>query len=170
MPAITAMDIVFLGGGLVVGAVLVMAITKAMGRSALSNARREAAQIITDAEREVSALKKDAKTALKEQEIELRERLEQESQRQRDEIIELERRVIKKEEKLDDRTAAIDSKMEKLNQLERELAKRDEGLETERSRIKEVIAQQLKMLEQVSGMTADTARAVLFEKLENEVR
>lgn len=170
MPAITAQDILVLLGGLVLGAGAVFVLTKIMGSSTLSRARREVAEMLTEAEREVSVQKKEAKTAFKEQEIELRERLESESQRQREEMLEIERRILKKEEKIDNRAASLDAKMENLAQLERDVAKKDEALEAERLRIKDVIAEQLKMLEQVSGMTADTARNMIFEKLENEVR
>ncbi len=65
-----------LAGCLVAGAILSYVFTQLAGKSALGKARREAAQHLSDAEREAATITKDAKTTLKEQEIDLRERVE----------------------------------------------------------------------------------------------
>lgn len=159
-----------LAGALVVGVVLAVAITRLMGQSALSRARREAAQILSDAERDAAATTKEAKTALKEQEIELRERMEQDAAKQRGELLELEKRIIKKEENLDRRQENLENRAENLAEKDRELQQREDSLKQKDSRVEAIIQDQLKQLENIAGLTAEAAREVLFEKLEQEVR
>ena len=157
-------------GALVLGALAVTVASRLMGKNALSGARREAAQAISDAEREAAAITKDAKTALKEQEIDLRQRVEQEAQRQRAEILDLEKRIVSKEESLEKRLDNLDSKTEALSGRESELEKRATKLQEAQHHADEIVEEQLRMLETLSGMTADAAREVLYEKLENQVR
>ncbi len=159
-----------LAGALILGALAVTVISRLMQQNALSRARREAAQTISDAEREAATIFKEAKTTLKEQEIDLRQRVEQEAQHQRAEILDLEKRIVKKEESLEKRLDTLDSKTEALISREEELAKRGAKLQEAQKRADEIVEEQLRMLETVSGMTADAAREVLYEKLENQVR
>jgi ribonuclease Y len=154
----------------VLGAGLTAVLMRFQGQNALSRARREAAQILSNAERDAALLKKDAKTALKEQEISLRERMEEDIGKQRAEILSLERRILKKEENLDGRLEALEQKNEGLSRRDRELQQRADNLKKKETRVDEVIQEQLKQLESIAGLTADAARSAIFEKLENEVR
>ncbi len=150
-----------------VGGVIVMSVR---GHGALKRARREAAQLLSDAERNAAAVTKEAKTTLKEQEITLRERMEQESSKQRVEILALEKRIVKKEEGLDSRMEALEEKTEGLSKRDKELQGRAENLKKKETRVDEIIQQQLKQLENIAGLTADAARESIFEKLDQEVR
>ncbi len=140
------------------------------GQGALKAARREAAQILSDAERNAAAMAKEAKTSVKEQEISLRERMEEESSKQRTELLNLEKRILKKEESLDSRLEALEEKTENLSKRDKELQGRADNLKKKETRVDEIIQQQLKQLEQIAGLTADAAREQIFEKLEQEVR
>ncbi|MDK1020508.1 MAG: ribonuclease Y [Candidatus Hydrogenedentes bacterium] len=157
-------------GALILGAFAVTVISRLMRQNVLSRARREAAQTISDAEREAATIAKEAKTTLREQEIDLRQRVEQEAQRQHAEVLDLEKRIVTKEESLERRLDTLDSKTEALNSLEKELEKRGAKLQEAQKHADEIVEEQLRMLETVSGMTADAAREVLYEKLENQVR
>ncbi len=159
-----------LAGAFILGVIALFLLSKVMGVSALSRARREAAQTVSDAEREAASVTKESKTALKEQEIDLRQRVEGEAQKQRADILDLEKRIVKKEENLDRRQDSLDSKTENLNNRDQELQKRSSKIEETQKRADETVEEQLRMLETVSGMTADAAREVLYEKLENQVR
>ncbi len=150
-----------------VGGVIVMSVR---GHGALKRARREAAQLLSDAERNAAAVTKEAKTTLKEQEITLRERMEQESSKQRVEILALEKRIVKKEEGLDSRMEALEEKTEGLSKRDKELQGRAENLKKKETRVDEIIQQQLKQLENIAGLTANAARESIFEKLDQEVR
>ena len=92
------MIVVWIGAGFVVGLIAAVIGASLFGRSLLSKARREAAQTISDAEREAASVIKEANTTIKEQRIHLREEAERESRELRKELVALEKRILAKEE------------------------------------------------------------------------
>ena len=157
-------------GGLAVGVVIALVIAQVRGNSSVSRAKREAAQIISEAERNASAIVKDGKNAAKELEISLREKLEQEKREFRREMGEVERRLVTKEQGLDNRAAALDKTTAEITTQERNLVAREKANEKERERLNSLIAEQTGKLEAIAGLTAEQARRDLFARLENEVK
>lgn len=162
--------LLFGGSGILVGAILVFIINQISAKSTLSSARKESAQLLSNAEREAATVKKESRTELKERENDLLERMEKDGKRQRDEIQNLENRVVGKEETLDKRASSLDQKIDSLNSREKDLDRRKEGLDTEKGKIQDTINEQILVLERISGMTIDAAKKMIIEKLENEVR
>lgn len=161
---------VWIGAALLVGVASAFAIARIFGRGLLGNARRQAAQIVSDAEREAASTMKEAKTSIKEQRIELHAQVEKEAREQRRELVALEKRILAKEESIDKRLETLEHKGADLNQKERGILEREEALRLRHEEIERVIAQQTEKLEAVSGMTAEQAKRELFTQLENEVR
>jgi ribonuclease Y len=156
--------------GALIGVFVTVVLARVRGKSMLSVAKREADQLLTDAEKDAASIRKDAKTQSKELEIELRAKLDKEGREQRRELANVEKRLQTKEESLDKRAEGLDQKASELIGQERDLVKRETAVETERSRVAGLIAQQTERLESISGMTADQARRELFHNLENEVK
>ncbi len=157
-------------GGLVVGIVLWMVVAQFRSNSSVSRAKREAAQVISEAERNASGIVKDGKNAAKELEIALREKLEQEKREARREMGEVERRLVTKEQGLDARAAALDKTTAEMTAQERNLVAKEKANEKERDRLNGLIAEQTSKLEAIAGLTAEQARRDLFTRLENEVK
>ncbi|MDP7638621.1 MAG: ribonuclease Y, partial [Candidatus Hydrogenedentes bacterium] len=155
---------------LVLGMVVTFVLTRVIGTSLLGRARRDAAQTISDAEREAATILKEASTSLKEQEIDLRQQVDKEAQRQRSELHNLEQRILAKEESVDKRIDVLEDKATSLTSREESLTKRGDALELEKHQVAELIAKQMKMLESISGMRAEEARRIIFDRLETEVR
>ena len=162
--------IVSVVGGLVLGAVCTVLGSSLMGRSLTSTACREVAQLRSDAEREAATVVKDANTAAKEQRIELRAEIEKEARESRKELQAIERRIQSKEENVDKRLEKADKRVAELQATEQSLDEREAGLESERERLGNVIEQQTKRLEQISGLSAEEAKRQLFANLELEVK
>ncbi|MBI4557804.1 MAG: ribonuclease Y [Candidatus Hydrogenedentes bacterium] len=141
-----------------------------IGSGLLGKARRQAAQTISDAEREAASILKDANTSLKEQRIELRAQLEKEAREQRKELVALEKRILAKEESVDKRLEAIDRKGSELNARERDIQERDTAVRKERERVAQLESEHVRQLERISAMSAEEAKKVLFAQLETEVK
>lgn len=164
-------DPIVIGGiSAAVGALVVFIYHQISAKTALARARKESDQLISNTERDVASLRKEAKTELKEHEIDMRERVEKESERQRSEILVLEKRILSKEENLDERISSIVQKTDTLNGRERDLDNRSENLKKESTKIEDTIQEQILVLERISGLTIDAAKKMIVEKLENEVR
>ena len=157
-------------GGILVGAVGAVVVARLAGSGLVGKARREEAQIISDAEREAAAKQKDAATAIKEQRGEMLAQVEAESRQMRKELMAWEKRILAKEEGVDKRVDVLEKKGNELEAREHQLANREKAQEREKERIAALIAEQMKKLEQVSGMTADQARAQIVTHLETEVK
>lgn len=162
--------LIYGGFGLLLGAVAVLIIIKLYTGSLLGKARREAAQTVSNAEREAAAILKEANTQIKEQRVDLRAQVEREAREQRKELVALEKRILAKEESIDRRVEVLESKSQDLTSRERDLQRREEQLQQDKDRLTTLIAEQVKMLESMSGLTADQARNELFTRLEQEVR
>lgn len=158
------------GAGIVVGVALAMVGAQIVSRGLVGRARRESAQILSNAEREAAANLKEANTTIKEKEVELRAQIERESREMRKELVTLEKRILAKEESVDKRIDTLDRKSSELNTKEKEVADREKDLDKERGKIAVLVKQQMEKLESVSGMTADQARKALFTHLETEVK
>ena len=102
--------IVWIVAGFVVGVIVALAMGAVMGRSLLGSAKRDAAQIKTDAEREAASIVKEANTGIKEKGIQLREELEREKKELRKEIGAQERRVHQREETVEKRVEAVEQR------------------------------------------------------------
>jgi ribonuclease Y len=162
--------LIWVGVGLVLGVMGAIVGARVVSGGLLSKTRRERAQILSNAEREAATILKDANTTLKEERIELRAQMEREAREERKELVALEKRVLAREDALEKRVDTLDRKGNELNAKERDLVEREKALQKERDRVTALIAQQTEKLETISGMTADQARKALFDQLENEVR
>ncbi len=159
-----------LGVGFLSGFVVSLVSARIRSSSVVGRAKRDAAQTITNAERDAAAMVRDAKTHVKELEIDLRAQLEKEGREQRKEIAALEKRIVTKEETLDKRAQSLDKTAAELNGQEREMVRREKVLEKEQEKLEALRAEQMRKLEAIAGLTADQARKELFTQLETEVK
>lgn len=137
---------------------------EAAGGAAEQTARR----IIHDAEREAETLRKDALLAGKEEIIGLREELDAETRKRRQDLEQDERR-------LQDRAAAFERKSETLDSREREvarqlveIAKRESTIVDRQVELERLIGEERGRLEHLAGMSAADAKTELVKRLEEE--
>lgn len=157
--------------GIVVGIILALPAGFIIGdkrrRKADSNeigsAEAQAAKIAEDALKEAERTKKDALISAKEEILALRNDAEREIKERRVEQSRLERRVVAKEE-------ALERKMEALERKDEGLNKKIKENEEQSAKIEELKASETAKLEEISGLTAEQAKAELVEHIEDEVR
>ena len=132
----------------------------------IGNANRQR-DFVSTAERE--KLLADAETQMKEMVLEAKEEahrirmsLEQEVRDARAEIQRSERRVQQKEESIDRKLEDLERKEQAVNAKELEIGRT-------RERVNDALAQQVKELERISGMTRAEARTVILSNLEKEL-
>lgn len=147
----------------VIGFLIGVIYRKKIGEAAIGSAEEKAKNIINDAIRTAETKSKETLLEAKEEIHKTRTDAEREIRDRRAELQHMENRLVQKEELLDKREQSYESKEEN---LEREM-KKVSALEEEKAN---VIAEQRKMLEQISSMTADQARAYLLESLQNDLK
>lgn len=122
-------------------------------------ARDEADRILADAQ----AREKEVILEAKDEAHRIRTGAEEDARQRRAEVQRMEQRLHQKEENLDRRS-------EGLERRERTVAQREDEIEQHRLKVDELIAEQQRELERVSGMTREEAAQTLLRNIEIEVR
>ena len=153
--------------GIVVGALFGTAIgyiiRKKSAEKRIGSAEAQAKRLLEDAMRTAESKRKEMVLEAKEQILADKNEFEAEVKERRSELTRQEMRVNTKEENLDKKAEAIERKEEALNQK----IKENEALG---EKVKAIREEQLKLLEKISGYSAEEARALLIKNLEDDVR
>ncbi len=132
-------------------------------RFQLTSAEREAERVLQDAIKEAEAKKKEILVEAKDQIIRERNQQEREIRDRRIELQKYERRVLQKEENLDAKLAAIERIEANLKNREKSIAEKEAYLAGQEERY-------TAELERISGFTAEEARKLIIQSMENEAR
>ncbi|GAB4248792.1 MAG: ribonuclease Y [Thermoleophilia bacterium] len=136
---------------------------KFLGEAKIRSAEAEAQKVLQDAERQAEAIKREARVEVKDELHKLRMETEEELKTRRHELSQLEKRVLQREEILDEKLKEITRREQSVTDREayyRRVLEEVEGLKAEEQR----------QLEFVAGLTQAEAREVLLKKTEDEVR
>ena len=127
-----------------------------------AEARNDAQSIIEDARREAETTRREAEISAKEAALAVKDEAEAEVRARRAELSRL-------EERLDNRDVALDRRDAKLDEANRDLARKEEALDERAAELEAREADQVKALEEVSGLTRAEAERRLTESLEVEL-
>ncbi len=136
----------------------------------LAAAETEAARLRADAQREAESLRNAAELQGRVETLKLREELDREVHRRREECERAERRA-------EDRSRTLERKLEEVAGQERQLrvqeqsfTQRELDLRTREGEIDRLVQEQRLRLERVAGLTADDARREILQRVEDEAR
>jgi ribonuclease Y len=159
--------------GLAAALAFILLYTRSQRRSAtsvLAVARAEADRVRAEASRDAESAKSDLLLTAKMETLKLREDLDREIQRRREEWERLERRV-------EERARTQDRKLEEVEARERTAGKREEALSQREQSLKsregeaDRLAQEQRLkLERIAGLTAEEARREIMQRIEDEAR
>lgn len=157
------MNIVLMIGLPLVGIVLGWIIRWLYARFQLSASEQRAERVKQDAIKEAEAQKKEILLEAKDQLIRERNQQERENRERRGELQRFERRLTLKEESLEKRVQSLDRQEQECAAREMQIAKKEELLAGEEERYRQE-------LERISGLTAEDAKKLIIQNLENEAR
>lgn len=132
-------------------------------RFQLSSAEQKAEHVLQDAIKEAETKKKELLVEAKDQIIRERNQQEKEIRERRIELQKYERRVLLKEENLDAKLASIERIEANLKNREKAIAEKEAFLAGQEERY-------AAELERVSGFTAEEAKKLIIQNMENEAR
>ena len=127
-------------------------------------------KILDDSKKEADVITREASIQAKDIVLQARNELEQEIKARRMEIQNSERRLSQKESNIDKKIDGLEKKEEGLSSKEREVANRQSSLDVKIKDYESLILQAHESLEKVSGMTAEEAKKMLIQALEDEAR
>ena len=149
--------------GILLGLLVGIIVRKAIAEKKIGSAEKEASKIVSEAQKEAETSKKEALISAKEDILRQRNEAEKELKERRNEINRQERRIAQKEENLDKKTESLEKKNEQLDKK----IKENEAL---REQINELFQKELKILENISGISAEQAKEELISRVESEVK
>lgn len=155
---------------LIIGGVVGFLIRRRLVDSKLKGAESTAQSVIEEAKKEAEAIKKESLLQAKEELYKERQEFEREARSRRAELQGIEKRLMHKEENLEKKVSLLDQKEVSLEKREKSLIHQErETLEKER-KYTELLEAQQKRLEEISGVTAETAKKMLIQSMENEAK
>ena len=157
------MQLVLYIGLPIAGIVLGWTIRWLYARFQLSASEQRAERVKQDAIREAEAQKKEILLEAKEQLIRERNQQERENRERRGELQRMERRLVQKEETLDKRSLTLDEQEQAFSKREKEISEKETVLASEEERYRQE-------LERISGLSAQEAKNLIIQNLENEAR
>ena len=132
-------------------------------RFQLTSSEQKAKRIIQEANKEAETRKREVLLETKDQLIKEKNQLERETRERRNELQRMERRLIYKEENLERKMSQLEKQEKGIQNRERALAEQEEEIEKNLDRWKHE-------LERISGISAEEAKKLLVQSLENEAK
>ena len=151
------------GISVAIGVFVGMILRKKVAEGKIGSAEEEAKRIVLDGEKQAETKKKEALIEAKEEILKQRNESEREMKERRAEISKTERRLVQKEENLDKKSEALEKKNEQLD-------KKLKDADVVRAQVDEALSAQLKVLENLSGLSVNEAKEQLIEKVESQVK
>jgi len=148
---------------LVVGAALGFFLNRLVIKGRTARAAEDAARVVQEAEKQAETLKKEALIEAKDQIFRMKQEAEVEAKERRKEITALETRLGQREESIDRRAESLDKREHQLSSVQGQITKREKDLE-------QMVEEERERLERLAGMTGDEAKALLMNRIQDDVK
>ena len=138
-------------------------VRKMKAEKQIGSAEEEVKRLRAEGEKAAETLKKEALISAKEEILKQRNEAEKEMKERRADISRMERRITQKEENLDKKAETLERKNEQLDKK----IKENEALTEQINTLRE---QEMKILEKISGVTAEEAKQELLARVESAIK
>ncbi len=149
--------------GALIGIAIGYVYRKNVAEAKIAKAEDAVRTMLDDAQKKAEEIRKEKELEAKEEIYKLRNEAEKENRDRRNELQRTERRLFQREETLDKKIEAVEAREQALNQRSAKVDQRE-------ARVEELIGEQEKELERISGLTADSAKEMLLQRVEEEAR
>ena len=133
-------------------------------------AERETSRILEDAKRRSETLIKEAQLEVKDKLFKMKSEFDAETKETQYELKEREQRLIQKEENIDRKIDQFERREREILRKEKKLGIKEEEIGRTKIKYDELIEEQKRQLEKISGLTAGQAKELLVRAMENEAR
>ena len=136
----------------------------------LKEAEKEAQKVLSEAQRRADTIIKEAELDIKDKLFKMKSDFDVETKETRNELNRKEKRLAQKEENVDQKIEEYEEKSRDLSRREGFISKKEDVIENKERKFKELIEEQQKQLEKISGLTSEQAKELLMRAMENEAR
>jgi len=164
------MEALYISISIILGAFLGYGISILLSSKAKKNAKHVSDQMIGEAKREASNMITDAQLKAKETVFAAKNQAEQEAKERLKEISAGEKRMLQREEMLDNKSNLLDKKEQEVKRSEQSLNDRTRYVDSMKIEVERLHNEQITKLEEISGMDSSQAKKALMESLESEAK
>ena len=133
-------------------------------------AEKETSRILKDAKLRSETLIKEAKLDVKDRLFKMKGEFDAETKDTRSELKNRERRLMQKEENIDRKVEHFERREREISRKEKKVIQDEEKIERKEKKYQELLEEQKRQLEKISGLTAGQAKELLIRAMENEAR
>ncbi|MBL7575088.1 ribonucrease Y [Peptoniphilus asaccharolyticus DSM 20463] len=155
-------NIIFIIISLIFGCAIGYGIRKYIAEGKTKTAEELAVKIVTEAEHNAEAKKRELLLEAKDEIHKLRSNNEYEYKTRRNELQKLETRILNREEAVEKRAQSLEKKEDKLNS-------RLEDAKIKVEKAEELVLKREEELQKVAGLTAEEGKSILLNQLEREI-
>ena len=155
--------------GLVVGGLICFVVKNQIDKNTNKKSGAQAKKIIEDAKAEAEAIKNNATREGKEEVNNLKAQAEQDIKERKKVVVDLENKLDLREDTLDRRSANLDRREELLNDKESKIDERKAQIDSLNIKAQEILSEQQKKLEEISGLSKDQAKEIIMKKVREDM-
>ena len=159
------LSILFAFVGVIAGIAIMMLISYFRGNGAKKNAEG----IIEKAKKEAEKNKRDTILETKEEIHRLKMDADKEIKERKQEIKDAENRLSQREENIDKRDLLFQKREESLDEREAKIISKQASINEERAKVEEIKQEQIKVLNEISGISKEEAEAKVMEKVKESM-
>lgn len=164
------MIILYIAVAAIAGLILGWWLSQFFGNNKLKKANEDAEKIIREAKIKAEETVRKADLDSKELLYKLRVDFERQNSSKREELAQLEKRIVQREENLEKRLDFIEKKEEEISKQEDDLKKGLEEIEEKKTSLGRLIEEEKEKLKRISSLTPQEARELLLKRYEEELR
>ncbi|MBI5237584.1 MAG: ribonuclease Y [Deltaproteobacteria bacterium] len=165
-----AIIVIFSVISVIVGLGIGFIIKKKMDEAGAVAGIKTAGAVIAEAKKEADNIRKEAELQAKDMAFQGKSEFEKENRERKKELQAIEKRVQLKEENLDKKFETIDRKDGELVKREKALSGHEKKLKDMEAEIAALVTEEKKKLEALAGVTAEDAKKMLLDAMENEAK
>ena len=136
----------------------------------VKRAEDKAKTIITNSKVEAERRKRESILEAKDLSLKLRMEFEEEAKERRKELLAMEKRLLQREENIDRKVEFIDRKEKDIKKHEDHVKHEYDEANKKKEELDQLLQDEKKHLEKISGMSRDQAKQLLIKKMEEEAR
>lgn len=156
--------------GAVIGFFAAQILREHLATQKVEAAGEKAKMIVNTAESRAESLIKEAQLEAKDRLIKMKGDFDEQAAKEREELRDLEKLLLQKEEHLDRKNEQNKLKSKENDRIERDVKNKIVEIEKKDREYLGLIEEQKRQLEGISGMTAEAAKTLLIQSMENEAK
>lgn len=135
----------------------------------IGNAETKARDILEQAKKQAQDRHREAELESKDLLYRLRQDFERQTQDRRQEIVNLEKRLAQKEENIDRRLNLLETKEKEITLRQENIQKQEDALKAKDNHLHQLIAEEKERLQKISSLSAEEAKQILLNRLNDEL-